>query len=70
MEGSDGSVQKSVGLVVGVSLDSELESDSNKASVVKLKSRALPVAKSLTLSWPDFNSCSPMTIPFAATLAA
>ena len=46
MEGSDGSVQKSVGLVVGVSGLSV----SARLSVTKLKSRDLPVAKSLTLS--------------------
>ena len=64
VDGSAGSVQKSVG--------SEVVSEfgSSKLSVVKLKSRDLPVAKSLTLSWPDSTSCSPMTMPLAAILAA
>ncbi len=66
MEGSDGSVQKSVGSVEGVSL----LAPSAMSSVTKLKSRVLPVAKSLTLSWPVSISLSPMTIPLAAILEA
>ncbi len=54
-----------MGLVEGVS-----ELDSRRSSVAKLKSRDLPVAKSLTLNWPDSISCSPMTMPLAETLVA
>ena len=63
MEGSDGSVQKSVGSALG-------ESVSSKSSVKKLKVRDLPVAKSLTCNLPVWTSFSPMTMPFAAILAA
>ena len=64
MDGSAGSVQKSVGSVETSDEPSEM------SSMIKLKSRVLPVAKSLTWSLPDWTSDSPITMPLAAILAA